>query len=87
MLRELGAEVAYHDPHVPALAEFGLSSADLDAEVASADLVAIVTAHPEIDYDGGSRRRAADRSTSAASPGGSRPRTWSGSEPPQRRLR
>ena len=25
LLRELGAEVAYHDPHVPALAEFGLA--------------------------------------------------------------
>ena len=25
-LRELGAEVVYHDPHVPALAEFGLES-------------------------------------------------------------
>ena len=60
MLRGLGAEVAYHDPHVPSLDEFGLSSADLDAEVASADLVALVTAHPEIDYEAGSRRRAAD---------------------------
>ena len=51
MLRDLGAEVSYHDPHVPTLAEFGLSSAELDAEVASADLVAVVTAHPEIDYE------------------------------------
>jgi UDP-N-acetyl-D-glucosamine dehydrogenase len=50
-LRNLGAEVAYHDPHVPALGEFGLSSAELDAEVAAADLVAVVTAHPEIDYE------------------------------------
>ena len=24
LLRELGAEVVYHDPHVPALAELGL---------------------------------------------------------------
>ena len=40
-LRELGADVVYHDPHVPALAEFGLDSADLDTEVAAADLVAV----------------------------------------------
>ncbi len=49
-LRELGAEVVYHDPHVPALAEFGLESSDLDTEVAAADLVAVVTAHHEVDY-------------------------------------
>ena len=27
LLRELGAEVLYHDPHVPALPEFGLRRA------------------------------------------------------------
>jgi UDP-N-acetyl-D-glucosamine dehydrogenase len=50
-LRELGADIAYHDPHVPELPEQGLSSIDLDGEVASADAVCIVTAHPEVDYD------------------------------------
>src|SRR5436853_462865 len=30
-LVELGAEVAYHDPHVPTLSEFGLESVDLGA--------------------------------------------------------
>jgi UDP-N-acetyl-D-glucosamine dehydrogenase len=50
-LRELGAELAYHDPHVPELSEFSLASADLDAELTRADLVAIVTAHPEVDYE------------------------------------
>ena len=29
-LRELGAEIAYHDPHVPELPELALSSAELD---------------------------------------------------------
>src|SRR5687768_2785675 len=29
LLRELGAEISYHDPHVPDLPELGLSSADL----------------------------------------------------------
>jgi UDP-N-acetyl-D-glucosamine dehydrogenase len=50
MLRERGAEVAYHDPHVAELPRFGLSSAPLEQGLADADLVAIVTAHPEVDY-------------------------------------
>jgi UDP-N-acetyl-D-glucosamine dehydrogenase len=50
MLRERGAEVSYHDPHVPELREFDLRSVDLDAAIGAADLVAIVTAHPELDY-------------------------------------
>ena len=50
-LRELGAEIAYHDPHVPELPEFSLASAELEAELGRADLVAIVTAHPEVDYE------------------------------------
>ena len=49
-LRELGADVSYHDPHVPALPGKGLESVPLDAAVAAADAVAIVTAHPELDY-------------------------------------
>jgi UDP-N-acetyl-D-glucosamine dehydrogenase len=50
MLRERGAEVSYHDPHVPELRELDLRSVDLDEAVGAADLVAIVTAHPEVDY-------------------------------------
>jgi len=50
-LRELGADIAYYDPHVPELPEYGLESVDLDGEVASADAVCIVTAHPEVDYE------------------------------------
>jgi UDP-N-acetyl-D-glucosamine dehydrogenase len=50
-LRRLGADLAYHDPHVPELAEAGLRSSDLEAELAEADLVMIVTAHPELDYE------------------------------------
>jgi UDP-N-acetyl-D-glucosamine dehydrogenase len=49
-LGELGAEVSYHDPHVPELPDHGLASAGLDESLAAADLVCIVTAHPEIDY-------------------------------------
>ena len=51
LLREEGADVSYHDPHVPALPEHGLESASLDGAVQSADCVAIVTAHSGIDYD------------------------------------
>ena len=47
---ELGAEVSYHDPHVPELPDLGLTSADLEESLAAADLVCIVTAHPTLDY-------------------------------------
>jgi UDP-N-acetyl-D-glucosamine dehydrogenase len=50
MLRERGGEVSYHDPHVPQLPELELSSVPLDEAIDSADLAAIVTAHPELDY-------------------------------------
>ena len=51
LLRELGGEVSYHDPHVPELPELELSSTDLDEGLADADAAAIVTAHPEFDYE------------------------------------
>ena len=51
LLRELGVDVTYHDPFVPELPQLRLASAELDqAELGGSDLVAIVTAHPEIDY-------------------------------------
>jgi UDP-N-acetyl-D-glucosamine dehydrogenase len=50
-LRDLGAEISYHDPHVPELPELGLRSGALDEQIASADLVSIVTAHPEVDHE------------------------------------
>jgi UDP-N-acetyl-D-glucosamine dehydrogenase len=51
LLRELGGDVSYHDPHVPELPKFGLQSVDLDTAAAAADIAAIVTAHPGIDYE------------------------------------
>jgi UDP-N-acetyl-D-glucosamine dehydrogenase len=51
LLRDEGAKVTYHDPHVPELPEHGLSSQELDGSLANADCVAIVTAHSGIDYD------------------------------------
>jgi UDP-N-acetyl-D-glucosamine dehydrogenase len=50
LLAALEADISYHDAFVPALPEFGLTSVDLDQALAGADLVAIVTAHPGIDY-------------------------------------
>jgi len=50
LLSELGGEVSYHDPHVAHLPQLGLSSVDLDEALATADLAAIVTAHPSLDY-------------------------------------
>jgi len=49
-LGDLGGEIAYHDPHVAEIAELGLASVDLDEALRDADLVAIVTAHPSLDY-------------------------------------
>ena len=49
-MRELGADVRYHDPHVAELPQFGLTSVDLAEGIAEADLAVIVTAHPGIDH-------------------------------------
>ena len=49
LLRAAGAEVSYHDPHVPELPEVGLGSSLL--EPSDHDCVVIVTAHSGIDYD------------------------------------
>src|ERR1700730_8570073 len=51
LLRDLGANVRYHDPHVPDLTEFALVSMPLDEVLDDADLTVIVTAHPTVDHD------------------------------------
>jgi UDP-N-acetyl-D-glucosamine dehydrogenase len=50
LLDALEADLSYHDPFVPSLRESGLESVELEAGLGEADLVAIVTAHPGIDY-------------------------------------
>lgn len=50
LLRELGGEIVYHDPHVPALGEPGLESVPLEEALDGADLALIVTAHPGVDH-------------------------------------
>jgi UDP-N-acetyl-D-glucosamine dehydrogenase len=49
LLQTAGADIAYHDPHVPELPRHGLSSQPLDPS--GYHCVAIVTAHSSIDYD------------------------------------
>ena len=51
LLAELGAEISYHDPHVPELSELGLSSQPLADALAGCDVACIVTAHPEFDLE------------------------------------
>ena len=48
LLRTRGADVAYHDPHVPELPQFGLRSAEPSWPC---DLAVIVTAHPQVDHE------------------------------------
>ena len=50
-LQDLGAEVSYHDSFVPELSGHGLASVDLDEALREADLAAIVTAHPDVNYE------------------------------------
>jgi UDP-N-acetyl-D-glucosamine dehydrogenase len=49
LLRTAGADVAYHDPHVPSIPELALESVPL--EPAGYDCVTIVTDHSSIDYE------------------------------------
>jgi UDP-N-acetyl-D-glucosamine dehydrogenase len=50
LLADRGADLSYHDPYVPELAGFGLRSQPLE-DVLDADVVAIITVHPEFDID------------------------------------
>ncbi|HXN37919.1 MAG TPA: nucleotide sugar dehydrogenase [Solirubrobacteraceae bacterium] len=50
LLRDLGAQVLYHDPHVPELGELALASTPLEQAASEADLAIIVTAHPTVDH-------------------------------------
>jgi UDP-N-acetyl-D-glucosamine dehydrogenase len=56
LLKRAGADVRYHDPHVPALNEFELTSVPLEEALGDCDLALIVTAHPGVDHDTVARR-------------------------------
>ena len=54
LLQAKGADVIYHDPHVPSFREDGHelhSEDDLDAALASADCTIVVTDHSDYDWD------------------------------------
>jgi UDP-N-acetyl-D-glucosamine dehydrogenase len=54
LLTEKGAQVSYHDPHVPEVHHdaFASKSVELtDEALTSADLVVILTNHAAVDYD------------------------------------
>jgi UDP-N-acetyl-D-glucosamine dehydrogenase len=50
-LLDQGAELTYHDPHVPEVAQLDMRSEELDEALDDADLVVIVTAHPQVDHE------------------------------------
>jgi UDP-N-acetyl-D-glucosamine dehydrogenase len=50
LLQNAGADVAYHDPHVPSFAWDGIALASVPLEPAAYDAVVIATAHSGIDY-------------------------------------
>jgi UDP-N-acetyl-D-glucosamine dehydrogenase len=52
LLQNAGSEVAYHDPHVPSLAENGLTLQSAPLDPAAYDCVVVVTNHSSIDYSG-----------------------------------
>ena len=52
LLREAGANIVYHDPHVPAVERLGLESQELTDELLrTADIACIVTAHSAVDHE------------------------------------
>ena len=51
LLGDAGAEIVYHDDHVPELAEFGLTSVALEDALEACDVAVVVTAHPGLDID------------------------------------
>jgi UDP-N-acetyl-D-glucosamine dehydrogenase len=51
LLRDMGADVVYADPHVPELPQLDLSASDLGDELGRCDIAAIVTAHAEFDLE------------------------------------
>ena len=51
LLENAGADVAYHDPHVPSFTENGISMSSVATRAGAYDCVVVVTNHAEIDYD------------------------------------
>ena len=51
LLTNAGADVSYHDPHVPAVGEQGLDLSSVAYEPGAYDCVVIVTDHTALDYE------------------------------------
>ena len=51
LLRNAGADVDYHDPHVSSFEENGITMSSSPLDPAAYDCVVVVTNHSEIDYD------------------------------------
>jgi UDP-N-acetyl-D-glucosamine dehydrogenase len=51
LLRNAGADVSYHDPHVPTFSEHGVEMSSVAYEPEDYDCVVVVTDHGSIDYD------------------------------------
>ena len=87
LLQGLGAELSYHDPHVPALSEFGLESRPLDEALRDADLAADRHGAPGGRPRAGRPPGALRRRLCAASRAARRRPTWCGCSARSRRLR
>ena len=51
LLRNAGADVSYHDPHVPTFEENGVAMESVALDPGAYDCVVVVTDHSSIDYD------------------------------------
>jgi UDP-N-acetyl-D-glucosamine dehydrogenase len=51
LLRGAGADVSYHDPHVPSFREHGLELSSVAYQPAEYDCVVVVTDHSSLDYE------------------------------------
>ena len=51
LLKGMGAELCYHDQHVPVIPELALESVPVEQALSAADLALIVTVHPGVDYE------------------------------------
>jgi UDP-N-acetyl-D-glucosamine dehydrogenase len=51
LLQNAGADVSYHDPHVPSVDEHGIVMSSSPLDPAAYDCVVVVTDHSGIDYD------------------------------------
>jgi UDP-N-acetyl-D-glucosamine dehydrogenase len=51
LLQNAGADVSYHDPHVPSIDQQGIRLSSIPYEPRAHDCVVIVTDHSSLDYE------------------------------------